>query len=84
MIISDPKLCSAHINTTMLLPCSLTQVMCLQDLRRRRTEVSVELRKAKKDDQLSKRRNLKIDDDDDAVSPLKENNKQVNIRFNFS
>lgn len=50
-----------------------------EDLRRRRTEVSVELRKAKKDDQLSKRRNLIVDDEDDATSPLKENNNRQNI-----
>jgi len=42
-----------------------------EELRKKRNDVSVELRKKGRDDQLSKRRNIKIEDDDSlAASPL--------------
>jgi len=46
-------------------------------LRRHRSEVSVELRKAKKDDQLTKRRNM--DDDNEPGSPLQDKNAQASV-----
>lgn len=44
----------------------------LQELRRRRTDQSVELRKARKDEQLSKRRNIDTDELDNPASPVHE------------
>ncbi|VDO51713.1 unnamed protein product, partial [Schistosoma margrebowiei] len=52
-------------------PC---QYLLISELRRRRTDQSVELRKAKKDEQLQKRRNIVLTELDET-SPLKE--KQI-------
>ncbi|XP_005106042.1 importin subunit alpha-1 [Aplysia californica] len=53
----------------------------IEDLRRRRAETSVELRKQKKEETLLKRRNVEILDDE-PTSPLQEHNKPAIMPLN--
>lgn len=50
----------------------------IEDLRRRRVETSVEIRKQKKEETLLKRRNVDLSDDE-PTSPLQEQNRQVTM-----